>query len=172
MTWGQPSMGLRVLKTFLMMRINSKSTVCPDVITEYRILNCACFSFTSLPHTPSQLLTSNLLTNNLFIIQKTCCGCNCPSRFRACRNRHVRVPEGLWMADFGAAPPGWRSEKPNMQPVTPVTSNITSCLQSCLMRSWLHPADLRHIKHCIAPYRFLHVRIGCIFPTILKLLTP
>jgi hypothetical protein len=126
-----------------------KTPVSSDVTTEQRTLVSVGFSLTSLPSPPGQLLTSNLFTNILFIIHKTCCGCYCPSRFRACRNRHVRVPEGLWMAELDAAQPGWRSGTQNTQPVTPLTSNIMSSLQSCLMCSWPHPADLWHIKRSV-----------------------
>jgi len=50
------------------------------------------------------------------------------------------------MADVGAGQLGWRSETPNMQPLTPVTSYVTSRLQSVLMYFWIPPADLRHIN--------------------------
>jgi hypothetical protein len=33
------------------------------------------------------------------------------------------------MADVGAAQPGWRLKTPNMQPLTPVTSDMMSTLQ-------------------------------------------
>jgi hypothetical protein len=126
-----------------------KTTVRSDVITKQKTLDSSSFSLTNLPPPPSQLLPSNLFTNILFIVLETYCARNCPSRPRACRNGHVRVPEGPWMADFGSAPPGWRTETPNMQPVTPVTSNIRWSLQSCLMCSWLYLADLWHIKRSV-----------------------
>jgi len=142
-------------------------------------LDCSCFSLISLSPPPIQLLPSNLFTNILFIIHETCCGCNCPSRLRACRNCETKVPEGPWMADFGAARPGWRSETPNMQPLTPVTSNIRSNLESCLLCSWLHPADLWHINRTVyftyivkTPFRILHVTVDCIFSTMLNRSTP
>jgi len=50
------------------------------------------------------------------------------------------------MADFGALRPGWRSETPNMQPLTPVPSYMMSRLQFGLMCSWIQPADLWNTK--------------------------
>jgi len=57
------------------------------------------------------------------------------------------------MAEFGAAQPGWRSETPNMQPLTPLTSYMTSRLQSALMCSWLQQAYLWHIRDWVICHR-------------------
>ena len=124
-------------------------------------LDGSCFSLASLPSPPIQLLPSNLFANILFNVHKTYRGCNCPSRLRACRICETKVREGPWMADFGAARPGWRSETPNMHPLTPVTSDITSNLQSCLMCSWLHPVDLWHIKRTIYFTLYIYIPTNC-----------
>jgi len=94
--------------------------------------------------TPSQLLPSNPVTNIFFHLLQTYWNQNYSSKHRACRNRRVKAPEGPWMADVGAARPGWRSETPNMQPLTPLKSYLTSRLQSGPMCFWIPPAVLRH----------------------------
>ena len=136
-------MRLHVSKLFLIW-INSNLS---SLWGNYRIKqnDTACFhplQFSRI--TPSQLLPSNLLTNIFFYILQTYLIQDYPSKRRVCRNRHVKVPEGPWMA--GAARPDWRSETPNMQPLTPVTSHMRWRLQSCLMYFWIAPADLWHIN--------------------------
>ena len=95
---------------------------------------------------PSQLIPSNLVTNIFFYILQTYWFQNYSSKGRVCRNRHVKAPEGPWMADRGAARPGWRSETPNMQPLTEMTSDMRWRIQSCLMYFWIRPVDLWHIN--------------------------
>ena len=68
----------------------------------------------------------------------------CP-RHPACRNRRTKGPEGPWRAVHVAAQPGWRSGKPNMQPVTPVTSYKSSKWQSALVCCWRHPFGLQYM---------------------------
>jgi len=100
-----------------------KTSVCFDVIIEWNTIDTPCFHPLQTSRiTPSQLLPSNLVTNIFFHILETYRMDNHSSRHRACRNRLVKAPEGPWMADHGAAQPGWRSETPNMQPLTPGTS--------------------------------------------------
>jgi len=124
-----------------------KTSVSFDVTTEWNTIDTACFHpLKTSRNTPNQLLPSNLVTNILFHILQTHWIDNYSSRHRACRNRLVKVPEGPWMADLGAAQQGWRSETPNMQPLTPVTSYMRSRLQSALMYFWIPLADLWHIN--------------------------
>jgi hypothetical protein len=124
-----------------------KTSVSFDVITEWNTIDTACFHPLQISRiTPSQLLPSNLFTNIFFHILQTYCIDNYPARHRAGRNRLVKVPEGPWMADLGAAQLGSRSETPNMQPLTPVTSYMRSRLQFVQMYFWIPPADLWHIN--------------------------
>jgi len=133
-------------KTFLWYGRNQTS-VCFEVITEWNTIDTACFHPIQAPRiSPSQLLPSNMDTNIFFHILQAYWSNNYSSKRRACRNRHVKVPEGPWMADLGATRPGWRSETPNMQQLTPVTSYTRWRLQSCLMYFWIRPADLWHIN--------------------------
>ena len=126
--------------------IKLKSSVCFDSITEWNTFDMACFYLLQASRiTPSQLLPSNLVTNIFFHILQTSWIDNYSSRHRACMNHHVKVHEGPWMADVGAQL-GWRSETPNMQPLTPVTLYVRSRLQSGLMYFWIPPADLWHIN--------------------------
>jgi len=127
--------------------VKLKTSVCLEVITEWKTIDMTCFHHIQTSRiTPSQLLTSNLFTNIFFHILQTYLIDNYPWRHRACRNRLVKVLEGPWMADVGAAQLGWRWETPNMQPLAPVTSYMKSRLQSCLMYFWIPPADLWHIN--------------------------
>ena len=57
-------------KQIYVMRIHSKRRGSSDVITEQKTLDNSCFSLTILPPPPSQLLTSNLVTNILFAIHQ------------------------------------------------------------------------------------------------------
>ena len=124
-----------------------KTSVCLEVITEWNMIDTARFHpLRTSRITPRQLLPSNLVTNNFFHILHMYWIDNYSSRHRACRNLQTKVPAGSWMADLGAAQLGWRSETPNMQPLTPVTSYMTSRLQSGLMYFWIPPADLWHIN--------------------------
>ena len=124
-----------------------KTSVWFDVITDWNTIDTALFhSYHTSRITPGKLLPSNLATNIFFHILQTYWVQKYPSRHRACRNRLVKVPEDLWMADFVAAQLGWRWETPNMQPLTPVTSYVTSRLQFVLMYFWISPADLWHIN--------------------------
>ena len=124
-----------------------KTSVFFGVITEWNTIDTV-FShpLQASRKSPSQLLSSNLVTNIFFYILQTYWKKNYSSKRRVCRNRHVRVPEGPWMADFRAARPGWRSETPNMQPLTQVTSCMRWRLQSGLMCFWIAAADLWHIN--------------------------
>ena len=127
--------------------VKLRTSVCFDVITLWNTIDTACFHPLQTSHiTPNQVQPSNLVTNIFFHILQTYCVDNYPSRDQACRNRHVKVPEGPWMADLGAAQLSWRSETPNMQPLTPVTSYMRSSLLSDLMYFWIPPADLWHIN--------------------------
>ena len=141
-----------------------KTSVSFDVITEWNSIDTACFHpFKTYRITPNQLLPSKLVTNILFHILQTYWVDNYSSRHRACRNRLVKVPEGPWMADLGAAQLGLRPEKPNMLPLTPVTSYVRSRLQSGLMYFWIPLADLWHINisECLtllSTVPFLYVR--------------
>ena len=120
-----------------------KTSVCFDIITEWNTVDTACFHLLQASRiTPSQLLPSNLVTNKFFPLLQMYWKENYSPKHRACRNRHVTDPEGPWMANLGAALPGWRSETPNMQPLTPVTSYMKWRLQSGLMYFWIPPADL------------------------------
>ena len=69
----------------------------------------------------------------------------CCPRHPACRNRHVKVPEGPWRADVGAAQRGWRLGSPSIQLVSPVTLYMTSRSWFDLMRTWEYPVDLQHM---------------------------
>jgi hypothetical protein len=107
-------------KRFFVLRIHSKRQLWH--IYRKNTLDTVCFHpLSGCPLTPSQLTPSNLIKNILFLIHKKYRIQNYSSRHRACRNRQTKVPEGPWMVDPGVARPGWRSEKPNMQPLTPVT---------------------------------------------------
>ena len=124
-----------------------KTSVCFEVITKWNTIDTAYFDLLKASRiSPSQILPSNLVTNSFLYIRQTYWVQNYSSRHRACRNRHVKVPEGPWMADVGAARPGWRSETQNMQPLTQMTSHMRWMLQSCLMYFWIPPADLWHIN--------------------------
>jgi len=46
------------------------------------------------------------------------------------------------MADVGVAQTGWRLKTPNMPPLKPVTSNVTSSLQFGQMCFLILPVDL------------------------------
>ena len=154
-----------------------KTSIFFDVITEWNTIDTACFHPLQASRiTPSQLLPSNLVTNVTFYIRQTYLIDNYSSKHRACRNRHVKVPEGPWMADVGAVRPGWRSETPNMQPLIPVTSYMRWRLQSYLMYFWIPPADLWHmnISDCLTLLRsvtILDVRTSCMFSKLLHSLT-
>ena len=127
--------------------VKLKTWVCFDVITEWNTVDTTCFHpFKTSPITARQLITSNLVTNISFHILQTYWNHNYSSWHQACRKRHVKVPAGPWMADVGAAQLDWRSETPNMQPLTPVTSYVRSSLQSGLMYFWIPPVDLLHIN--------------------------
>jgi hypothetical protein len=118
-----------------------------EVITEPNTLDAACLqALPACPFIPSQLLPNNLVTNNIFLVQKKCWKKDCCSRYGVYRNRHPEIPEGSWMADLGAAQLGWQTETPNMQPLTPMTSYMRSNSESYRMYCWLLPADLWH-KH-------------------------
>ena len=139
-------MRLQVSELFFYMD-KLKTSVCFDVITEWNTIDTACFHPLQTSRiTPSQQLPSNLATNIFFHILQIYWIHNYPSRHQACRNRLVKVPEGPWKADRGAAQPGWRSETPNMQQLTPVTSYMTSWLQFGLMYFWIPPVDLWYIN--------------------------
>ena len=134
-------------QNFFCEMVKLKNLSCFDVITECNTIDTAYFHPLQTSRiTPNQLLTSYLVTNIFFHILQTYWIDNHSSRHRACRNRLLKVPEDLWMADIGAAQPGWRSETPNMQPLTPVKSYVRSRLQSGLMYFWIPPADLWHIN--------------------------
>ena len=126
------------------------------VITEWNTIYTASYHPIQASRiTPSQLLPINLIPNIFFHILQTHWAENYSSNHRVCRNRHVKVPEGPWMADFRVARPCCRSETPNMQPLTQMTSHMRWRLQSCLMYFWLRPADLWHINisDCLALLR-------------------
>ena len=134
-------------QNFLFYMDKLKTSVCFDIITEWNAIDTACFHPLQTSRiTPSQQLPSNLAANIFFHILQIYWIHNYPSRHQACRIRLAKVPEGPWMADCGAAQPGWRSETPNMWPLTPVTSYMTSRLQFGLMYFWILPADLWHIN--------------------------
>ena len=134
-------------KTFFGDMVKLKTSVCLEVITEWKTIDTTWFQpLQASSITPNQLLPSNLVTNIFFHILQTYWIHNYPSRHQACRNRLVKVREDPWMANRGAAQLGWRSETPNMQPLRPVTSYVRSSLQSGLMYFWLPPSDLWHIN--------------------------
>ena len=126
-----------------------KTSVCFDVITEWNTIDTASFHPLQASRIPSsQLLVipSNPVTNIFYHILQIYWMQNYASKHRACRNHHPKVPEDPWMADVGAARPGWRSETPNMQPLTQMTSHMKWSLQSSLMYFWIPPVDLWHIN--------------------------
>jgi hypothetical protein len=128
------------------MRIHSKDQL---ALAYNRIKGAGQFMLFPQLYAPSllsQQQTSNLVINILLTIHQTNWKCNCSSRYWADRNRHSKVPEDLWREDLVAALPGWRPERPNMQPVTPVTSYMISSSESDLMWSLFYPTDLWHIK--------------------------
>ena len=150
-----------------------KPTFCVDVITEWITIDAACFHPLQVSRiTPSQLLTINLATNIFFYILQIYWKENYSPKHQACRNRHVKVLEGPWMADIGAARTGWRSETLNMQPLAQMKSYMRWRLQSCLMYFWIPPADLWHmnISDCLTLLSTVPIKVVRTSCIIFKLL--
>ena len=179
MSSGQPSVGLQLSKLFFCDLDKLKTSGSFVIFTNQNAINREYFHHILASRiTSSQLLPSNLFTNILFHIHKKYWIQDYSSLQPAYRNRHVKVPEGPWMADVGAAQPGWRLKTPNMQPLPALTSCMMSTLQFELMYFWIAPADLWHINisGCStllkAPFQVLDVRTNLMFSKLLNSLAP